>query len=209
MGINVNRLVAGLRNAPMASLKAASMQAKIAIENREYGALITAAGSAAQAAHDILSQGKQLVRGTDDDSLPVALQVPQELTELAESITGAFEVASAIPVACEKPQLAAALLKDAVATLKGMRQSLATCYDDPELMLRRSKIDATLDTVLMASGRALRDAVHRCQGRQVLIDLGVIGPDPNGQELEVSVPQEGLAFQTVPVDMHANEGRTG
>jgi hypothetical protein len=209
MGANLNLLALLKLNNATALLKGAKLQAKVAIKDRERGALIASVGSATEAAHDILGQAKQLAHQMDDDGLPAALGKPQEFCDVVGSVADAFEVASAILVACEQPGHAADLLKEAATTLKNMRQRIAACYDDPELMLRRSRIDANLDSALAASGRTLRDAIHRCEGRQWMIELGVIGPDPNRQELETAIPQEGLAFQAVPENMHVDENPAG
>jgi hypothetical protein len=76
-------------------------------------------------------------------------------------------------------------------------------------VLRRSKIDATHDGALMASGRALRDSLHRCEGRQFLIAVGVIGLHPNLPSLKFQSPRRLLSFQSVPEDMHLIEGHAG
>lgn len=86
---------------------------------------------------------------------------------------------------------------------------MAACFDYPERMLRRSKVDATLDSLQLAAGRELRDALHHCGGRQVLIAMGAIGPDPLRAEFETTTHQEGLAFQSVSERSEADHGRIG
>ena len=130
--------------------------------------------------------------------MPVALQFPQELSDLVLSAVDATEVASAILVALKHPDLASSLLNEAVVEITHMRQRLAACFADHEFMLRRTNLDATLDALQMRAGRQLNVALYRCQGRQVLIESGIICPDPQRNELEVKGQQQEFGFLPVP-----------
>ena len=206
--IKATLILAAITNSPTNRLKGAKTAARIALKNRDCTALTGAAQAAEHAARDILDQARNLVR-VEDDGLPAALRMPQELADLVASAADAFEVASAILVALERSDLASELLNEVVATLRGMRKRMAACFDDPERMLRRSKVDATLDNRQVAAGRELRDALHRCLGRQVLIELGAIGPDPLRAEFEMAPRQEDLAFQSVSERPAADNKRGG
>jgi hypothetical protein len=173
------------------------MAAIVALRNSDDAALIGAAQSAIHAASDILDQAKHLVE-RERDGLPVALIFPQELGDLVSSAMDATEVASAILVALHSPDLASQLLNETAIAIKKMRQQLAKCFSDQELMLRRTNIDAKLDNLQLAAGRQLRDAIHRCEGRKLYIDLGLIGPDPQHKELEIAASQKEIGFQLVP-----------
>ena len=121
-----------------------------------------------------------------------------------------FEVTTAILVALERSDLASELLNGVVAALGEMRERMATCFSDPERMLRRSKVDyATLDNRQVGAGREHRDALHRCLGRQLLIELGAIGPDPLRAEFETAIRQEDLTFQSVSERPATDSGRRG
>lgn len=106
---NTNLLLEAVRSSPVNRLKGAKTAAVIAFSNSDQTALTGAAQAAEHAARDILDQSKHLVR-VEEDGLPVALRMPQELADLVASAVDAFDVASAILVALKRPDLAANLL---------------------------------------------------------------------------------------------------
>jgi len=186
-----------IRTQPVSRLKAAKAAAVVALQHRDRTALIAAGKDAQQAFHDLLEQARHLVR-TEEDGLPVALRLPGELADLCESAADAAYVASAIWIALDNPHAAAALTRESAEVFDSMRRKLSTVLADPEFLLRRMKADEGCDDELRAAGRRLQSAMHASLGRSLMIEQGLVAPDPELISFECVQPVQELAFLLLP-----------
>jgi hypothetical protein len=167
--------------------------------------LIVAGQNAQQALYDLLDQAEHLVR-LEEDALPVALLVPVEHADLAVSAADAAVVASAICLSLNNEMAAAHIMQETADRLEAMRGRLASALSDPELMLRRVKMDEGQDAELRAAGACLKEAILWSRGRAVLIDQGLIAADPDRIELEHTIPSNGIGLIPV-IDAQPNGHR--
>jgi hypothetical protein len=191
-----NLVLEALRTAPVSRLKAAKTAAVVALQHGDRTALIAAGKDVQQASHDLLDQARHLVR-VEEDGLPIAILLPVELADLAESAAEAASAASAIWLALDNQAAAAGIMRETADSLESMRRKLASTLIDPELMLRRIKVDEGQDAKLLAAGARLREAMLWSSGRAVMIEQGLILADPARVEFERAIPADGIAF--VPV----------
>ena len=168
----------------------------MALQHGNQAALIAAGKDAQQAAHDLLEQARQLVR-IEEDGLPVAVLLPVEHADLAESAAEAALVASAIWLALDNKDSAVGIMQETSDALRVMRRTLAATLADPELLLRRMKADEGRDADLLAAGKRLREVMLWSEGRAVLIDQGLISGDPTRLEFERAAPVAGLSFMPI------------
>jgi len=182
-----------LRTAPVSRLKAAKTAAVVALQHGDKTAKIAAGKDAQQAAHDLLEQARHLVR-VEEDGLPVAILLPVEHADLAESAAEATLLASAIWLALDNKNAAMGIIRETSDALQAMRRNLAAALADPELLLRRMKADQGRDADLLATGKRLREVIFGLEGRAVLIDQGLISGDTACVEFERAEPVAGLSF---------------
>jgi predicted metal-binding protein len=186
-----------IRTQAVSRLKAAKTAAVIALEHRDRTALIGAGKDAEQAFHDLLQQAEHLVR-TEEDGIPVALRLPGELADLCESATDAAYVASAIWIALDNQHAAAKVTRETAEALQSMRRRLSTVLADPEFLLRRMKTDEGRDAALQAAGRRLQSAMQASLGRSLMIEQGLVAPDPEQISFERDQRVQELAFLPLP-----------
>lgn len=182
-----------LRTQPVARLKAAKAAAVVALQHRDRTALIAAGKDAQQAFHDLLEQARHLVR-TEEDGVPVALRLPNELADLCESAADAAYVASAIWISLDSQHTAATVTRESAEALQSMRRKLASVLADPEFLLRRMKADEGRDDHILAAGRRLEAAMHCSFGRTLMIEQGLVSSDPEQMSLERVQPVSLPAF---------------
>jgi hypothetical protein len=191
-----NLVLEALRAGPISRLKAAKSAALVALQHGDKTALINASQNAQQAFDDLLEQAWHLVR-VEEDGLPFALLVPVEHAHFTESAADAAFVASALWMALDNKAGASAIMLEAADSIESMRRRLASTLSDPELMLRRIKLDEGQDANLVAAGARLREAMLWSGGRQVLIEQDLIVADHTRVEFERAVPVKGIAFTPV------------
>jgi hypothetical protein len=185
-----------LRTQPVSRLKAAKTAAIVAMRHGDRTALIAAGKDAQQAFHDLLEQAKHLVR-IEEDGVPVALRMPIELADLCESAADAAYIASSIWIALDSRQEAMTITNEAANALQSVRRKLGTVLTDPELLLRRMKLDEGLDDELQATGRRLQSAIQSLSGRAMMIEHGLVNADPKLASFEFIAPVRELSF--VPI----------
>jgi hypothetical protein len=190
---NQKLVLDALRSMQVSLLKPAKTAAMVALQHGNKTALITAGNNAQQAFHALLEQARHLVR-TEEGGMPVALRLPTELADLAESAADAAYVASAIWLALDNQEAAAAVMREGADGIQSMRGKIGRVLTDPELLLRRLHIDEGRDTQVQEAGRRLEAAAHRSIGRAVMIEQGLIISDREKLSLERLDPVEGLAF---------------
>jgi hypothetical protein len=186
-----------IRTQPVSRLKAAKAAAVVALQHKDRTALIAAGKDAQQAFHDLLEQARHLVR-TEEDGLPVALRLPGELADLCESAADAAYVASAIWIALGNQNVAAAVTRESAEVFKSMRRKISTVLADPKFLLRRMKADEGRDDELRAAGRRLQSAMQASLGRSLMIEQGLVAPDPEQISFERIWPVHELAFLPLP-----------
>ena len=180
-------------SAPISRLKAARAAATVALQHRDRTALIAAGKDAQQAAHDLLEQANHLVR-LEHEGLPLALLVPTEHADLAESAAEAALVASAIWLTLDNTELAGNIVQEASQTLESMRRKIANALESPELMLRRLNMKEWNDANFLAAGARLKVAMLSTVGRSTLIDIGAMASDLTSFEFKQSHPKGGVYF---------------
>jgi predicted metal-binding protein len=186
-----------IRAQPVSRLKAAKTAAVVALQLRDRTALIGAGKDAQQAFHDLLEQARHLV-STEEDGVPVALRLPDELADLCESAADAAYVASAIWIALDSQHEAAKVTRETAEALRSMRRKLSTVLADPEFLLRRMKTDEGRDAALQAAGRRLQSAMQASLGRSLMIEQGLVAPDPEQISFERDQRVQELAFLPLP-----------
>jgi hypothetical protein len=192
-----------IRTQPVSRLKAAKTAAVIALQHSDRTALIAAGKDAEQAFHDLLQQAQHLVR-TEEDGIPVALRLPGELADLCESAADAAYVASAIWIALDNQHAAVKVTRETAEALQSMRRKLSTRLADPEFLLRRMKTDEGRDDELQAAARRLQSAMQASLGRSLMIEQGLVIPDPEQILFERDQRVQELAFLPLP-DMASGE----
>jgi len=186
-----------IRTQPVSRLKAAKAAAVVALQHRDRTALIGAGKDAQQAFHDLLEQALHLIR-IEEDGVPVALRLPDELADLCESAADAAYVASAIWMALENQQAAMAVLRESAEVFERMRRKLSTVLADPEFLLRRMKSDEGRDGDLREAGRRLQSVMQASLARSLMIELGLVAPDPEQILFERVEHVQELAFLPLP-----------
>ncbi len=186
-----------MRSQPLARLKAAKVAAVVALQHQDRTAMIAAGKEAQQAFHDLMDQARHLVR-IEEDGLPVALRLPDELADLSESAADAAYVASAIWMALDSRDAAAEVTRESAEGLQAIRRRLHAVYSDPEFLLRRMKADAGRDDALLLAGRRLEGAMHASLGRSVMIERGLIAAEPGALSLERIRPSAQPSFIPLP-----------
>lgn len=182
-----------LRSQPVARLKGAKAAAVVALQHQDRTALIGAGKDAQQAFHDLLELARHVAR-VEEDGMPVALRMPGELADLSESAADAAYVASAIWMALDSEDVAAEVTRESADGLQAIRRRLHAVYSDPELLLRRMRMDEGRDDALLLAGRRLESAMHASLGRSVMIQQGLIETDRGALSLERVRPSAQLSF---------------
>ena len=184
-----------MERAPVSRLKAAIRSGRDAYAAGDRTALRAAAMQADKSAQEILDKAARLVQlPRKDDGLPRALGAATELRDLVESGTKAVAIASAMYLALGNREHAIEIVSDAGRTIETMRRRLHSVLTDPELMLRRLANDRGNDGEIIAAGKALRDALHICRDREMMIRQGLISSDPERVAFERAEPVQDVGF---------------
>lgn len=202
----VDIVIDRMRRSPVFRLKAAHRAATGAHVDSDQSALRTAASHADEAAHDILDQAAQLVR-VEHDGLPYALWTANELGDLIGSGTEAVRIASGLYLALGNRKHAIEILSDAAGAIERMRRRLHVVLTDPELMLRRVANDPGGDAQIIKAGEALREALHVCRGREMMIRLDLIARDSERREFEKAEPVQDFGFVEIRRDTEPSAAR--
>jgi hypothetical protein len=195
-----------MKRSPIFRLKAAIRSGIDAYAAGDCTALRAAALHADEAAQNILAQAADLV-ARKDDGLPCALRAATELRDLVERGAKAVAIASAMYLALGNREHAIEIVSDAGSTIERMRSQLHSVLTDPELMLRRLANDRGNDGEIIAAGKALRDALHICRGREMMIRQGLISSDPERVAFERVEPVQDVGFVEIRPVPDALESR--
>jgi len=196
----------GMERSPFFRLKAAIRSGRDAYAAGDRTALRAAASDADQAAQNILAQAADLV-AHKDDGLPRALKAATELRYLVESGAKAVAIASAMYLALGNREHAIEIVSDAGRTIETMRRRLHSVLTDPEFMLPRLANDQGNDGEIIAAGKALRDALHICRDREMMIRQGLISSDPERVAFERVEPVQDVGFVEIRPVPDALESR--
>ncbi|WP_439578953.1 hypothetical protein [Elioraea sp.] len=203
----VDLITEGMRSSPLNRLESSVTAAVTAHRHGERSALIGAMEGADWAAREIRSQAQHLVDVVDHCGLPWALTVPAELANLIASASRATYTASSLHLALNQRDAAEKMLRGTVGTIERMRSQLHSVLTDPELMLRRLANDRGNDGEIIAAGKALRDALHICRGREMMIRQGLISSDPERVAFERVEPVQDVGFVEIRPVPDALESR--
>lgn len=194
-------VLAGLRESPVARVRAARNQALAARKRRDHTALSIAASNAETGARDLIAQAGHLVR-VQLDGLPAALRCADALSELVSGAVEATEIASAMHLALGETGIAAGLLEEAASAIAVMQARLHSALTDPELVVRRTALALASTTDLVSLGEAMRRSRHVLRARAGLIEVGLIVPAAADSELEQPSELPGFVFEYVESAAH-------
>lgn len=191
-----NLIYHAIRTQATSRLKASRTLTVVAWRSGNQTALQLAGKDAQQAFHDLL-QAAQRLMGEKEHGVPVALRLPGILADLCENAADAAYISSDIWMELGNRDQAAPIMREAAEGLRGIRQEFANVLTSTDFLRDRMMMKDALDNELREVGQRLQHAMQWSIGRSLMIEQGVIIPDPERISSEHVRPTPELAF--VPV----------
>ena len=196
IGATVDLVLAGIRSDAINRLLSAKNAAVAAIRKGNQTSLIEATKDVEHAARQILAQSLHLVE-VEEGGLPVALRCPDLLAELLRSGADAMLAASALHLALDQPDVAAALMRDLTAAIEKSRHRLRQAFLDPELTLRRVEAKLASYGHITAAANALKQIHQWAETRTLLIEAGAFDDKPRMLDGSATPAPPALRFLAV------------